>query len=157
MNGSGASGNSWRAAPRSPPCRSEAAPMRETIALTLLALLIEAMVGYPDRLYRAIGHPVTWIGRLIGAIDLSLNHESSNNASRRWAGALALLIVIMVVAAADFAIERGLLLLPWGIVASGLVASALIAQRSLYHHVGRVAAALERDGLAGGRAAVAHI
>jgi adenosylcobinamide-phosphate synthase len=100
---------------------------------------------------------VTWIGRLIGTIDLSLNHESSNNASRRWAGALALLIVIMVVAAAAFAIERGLLLLPWGIVAAALVASTLIAQRSLYHHVGRVAAALERDGLAGGRAAVAHI
>jgi adenosylcobinamide-phosphate synthase len=131
--------------------------MRETIALTLLALLIEAMVGYPDRLYRAIGHPVTWIGRLIGTIDLSLNHESSNNASRRWAGAAALLIVITVVAAVAFVIEHGLLLLPWGIVAAALVASTLIAQRSLYHHVGRVAAALERDGVAAGRAAVAHI
>jgi adenosylcobinamide-phosphate synthase len=131
--------------------------MWETIALTLLALLIEAMVGYPDRLYRAIGHPVTWIGRLIGTIDLSLNHESNNNASRRWAGAAALLIVITVVAAVAFAIEHGLLLLPWGIVAAALVASTLIAQRSLYHHVGRVAAALERDGVAAGRAAVAHI
>ena len=35
------------------------------VALTLLALLIELAVGYPDRLFRAIGHPVTWIGRLI--------------------------------------------------------------------------------------------
>ena len=38
-----------------------------TVALTLLALLIELMVGYPDWLARAIGHPVTWMGRLIGA------------------------------------------------------------------------------------------
>jgi len=36
--------------------------------LALLALLIELMVGYPDRLARAIGHPVSWIGRLIGAL-----------------------------------------------------------------------------------------
>ena len=30
-----------------------------------LPALIEAGVGYPDVVYRAIGHPVTWIGRLI--------------------------------------------------------------------------------------------
>jgi adenosylcobinamide-phosphate synthase len=100
---------------------------------------------------------VTWIGRLIGTIDLSLNHESRNNASRRWAGAVALLIVIMVVAAVAFAIERGLLRLPWGIVAAAAVASTLMAQRSLYDHVARVADALERDSVAAGRAAVAHI
>ena len=33
----------------------------------------------------------------------------------------------------------------------------MIAQRSLYQHVARVAAALERDGLEAGRAAVSHI
>ena len=36
------------------------------VALALVALLIEALFGYPDPLARAIGHPVTWIGRLIG-------------------------------------------------------------------------------------------
>src|SRR6266540_4141697 len=98
MNGSGASGNSRRAAARSPPCRSEASPMWGTISF--LALLIEAAVGYPDRLFRAIGHPVTWIGRLIGALDRNLNHESASNASRRLAGAGALLVVIASAAAA---------------------------------------------------------
>jgi adenosylcobinamide-phosphate synthase len=38
-----------------------------------------------------------------------------------------------------------------------VLASTLLAQRSLYVHVARVADALERDGLAAGRAAVAHI
>ncbi len=33
--------------------------------LTLLALLIEDAFGYPDWLAQRIGHPVTWIGRLI--------------------------------------------------------------------------------------------
>ena len=34
-----------------------------SIVITLLALLIEATLGYPDRMLRAIGHPVMWIGR----------------------------------------------------------------------------------------------
>jgi adenosylcobinamide-phosphate synthase len=125
--------------------------------ITLLALLIEAAVGYPDRLFRAIGHPVTWIGRLIGALDRTLNHESASNASRRWAGAAALLIVVAGAGAAALVVERILLLLPLGMFATAIIASTLIAQRSLYHHVARVAAALEQGGVAAGREAVAHI
>jgi adenosylcobinamide-phosphate synthase len=125
--------------------------------ITLLALLIEAAVGYPDRLFRAIGHPVTWIGRLISALDRTLNHESASNASRRRAGAAALLIVIASTATAALVVERTLLLLPLGMFATAIVASTLIAQRSLYHHVARVAAALEQGGVAAGREAVAHI
>ena len=53
--------------------------------------------------------------------------------------------------------ERDLLLLPLGIVLAAVAASTLIAQRSLYQHVARVAVALEQDGLAAGRAAVAEI
>ena len=33
--------------------------------LTFIALLIELMIGYPQSLARAVGHPVTWMGRLI--------------------------------------------------------------------------------------------
>jgi adenosylcobinamide-phosphate synthase len=127
------------------------------VALTLLALLIEVVVGYPDRLVRAIGHPVTWMGRLVGNLDRTLNHESMSNASRRAAGAIAVLIVIIVAAAIAFALERSLLLLPFGIAAAAIVASTLIAQRSLYDHVVRVAAALEQKGTAAGREAVSHI
>jgi adenosylcobinamide-phosphate synthase len=128
-----------------------------SLTLTLLALLIEAMVGYPDRLLRAVGHPVIWIGRLIGMFDRLLNHDSASNASRRWAGAIALLVVIIVVAGLALAVERGLLLVPGGIVLVALVASTLLAQRSLYEHVARVAEALEQGGLTAGRAAVAHV
>ena len=37
--------------------------------ITFLALLTEAIVGYPDWLVQTIGHPVTWMGRLIGILD----------------------------------------------------------------------------------------
>ncbi len=38
-------------------------------------MLIELCLGYPQPLLRAIGHPVTWIGGLIGALDRALNRE----------------------------------------------------------------------------------
>jgi adenosylcobinamide-phosphate synthase len=58
---------------------------------------------------------------------------------------------------AAFVIERGLLLLPFGVIGVAFLASALIAQRSLHEHVADVAGALEKTGAEGGRAAVSHI
>jgi adenosylcobinamide-phosphate synthase len=126
-------------------------------ALTLLALLLELMLGYPDRLVRAIGHPVTWMGALIGALDRGLNRAAATPAVRRMAGTIAVLILIAVVGLIAFMVWRGLLLVRFGSVAAALVASTLLAQRSLHAHVGRVAAALERADLAAGRHAVSHI
>jgi adenosylcobinamide-phosphate synthase len=128
-----------------------------TVMLTLLALFVELITGYPDRLFRAIGHPVTWMGRLIDWLDLILNHESASGARRRTAGVAAVVAVVTIVAAAAFAVERILLFLPFGIVGVALVASTLIAQRSLTDHVAAVATALEQEGLAAGRTAVSHI
>jgi len=79
-------------------------PLISLIVTFALALLIEAAVGYPDQLFRAIGHPVTWIGRMIGILDRTLNHDGASNASRRWAGAVALLIVIAAAGAAGFVV-----------------------------------------------------
>ena len=41
--------------------------------LALVAVAVEAAFGYPDALYRAIGHPVTWIGRLIAWCEQAWN------------------------------------------------------------------------------------
>ena len=41
--------------------------------LLAAAVAVEAVAGYPQALYRAIGHPVTWIGALIGWLDRSFN------------------------------------------------------------------------------------
>jgi adenosylcobinamide-phosphate synthase len=127
------------------------------VTLALLALLIEIIVGYPDWLLRAIGHPVTWMGRMIAVLDRALNHETMSDAKRRAAGAGALLAIIGIPAIIGYVVERGALLLPLGIVVAAIIASTLIAQRSLREHVARVAAALEHGGVAAGRAAVAHI
>ena len=128
-----------------------------TVTLTLAALLIEALVGYPDRLVRSIGHPVSWIGRLIGALERYCNRGTAEPVQRRALGIITLLLVMAIVAVAAFVIERGLLLLPFGVIGVGFLASALIAQRSLHEHVADVADALEKTGAEGGREAVSHI
>ena len=127
------------------------------VTLAFLALLIEALAGYPDWLVQSIGHPVTWMGRLIGFFDDTLNHERMSRASRRAAGIASLVIVICIAGIVAYVLERSLFWLPLGVVFVALAASTLIAQRSLHHHVERVAMALEREGLAAGRKAVSRI
>jgi adenosylcobinamide-phosphate synthase len=127
------------------------------VTLAFIALLIEAWVGYPDWLVQSIGHPVTWMGRLISLLDGTLNHERMSTASRRAAGIGSLFILIGVVGGIAYALERGLFWLPLAVVFAALPASTLLAQRSLHAHVERVATALEQEGLAAGRKAVSHI
>jgi adenosylcobinamide-phosphate synthase len=131
-------------------------------------MMIELCAGYPQALLRVIGHPVTWIGRLIAALDRLLNRdvpppfppplaEEGREGVGRGAGVIAILLLLGMVGAIAFIVERELLRLPFGLIAVAVVASTLIAQRSLHRHVADVAAALERDGLAAGRVAVAKI
>jgi adenosylcobinamide-phosphate synthase len=126
-----------------------------SIVVTLLALMVEATLGYPKAVFAAIGHPVTWIGRLIGFLDRTLNLGS--DVSRRCAGFIAIILIVAISAAIAWVIESILLLVPFGFVAVAVLASSLLAQRSLEDPVARVADALERDGLVGGRRAVAQI
>ena len=120
-------------------------------------MLIELCLGYPDRILRAIGHPVTWIGCLIATLDELLNRETATPSERRAAGLIAMLIVLSVTGAIALLVEYALFHIPFGILPAGLLASSLIAQRSLNRHVADVADALDNRGLAAGRAAVSHI
>jgi adenosylcobinamide-phosphate synthase len=128
-----------------------------TVALTFIAMLIELCLGYPATLHRAIGHPVTWMGRLIAWLDRALNRETATPQARRAAGVVAVLILLAIVGVLAFPVQSALLRLPFGIFAAALVASTLVAQRILHRHVADVAAALEIGGIAAGREAVAHI
>jgi adenosylcobinamide-phosphate synthase len=122
------------------------------------ALLLEAGLGYPNRLFAAIGHPVTWIGAMITGLDSGLNRESWTDAARRAAGIAALAILVLVAGGVAYALDSagrafGFL----SLLLTALLASTLIAQRSLHEHVARVAAGLRAEGIEGGRQAVSHI
>jgi adenosylcobinamide-phosphate synthase len=129
-------------------------------ALALLAAAIEAAVGYPDAVYRAIGHPVSWIGRLIAWCDKAWNSSARTVHGRRLHG-IALLLLLLALGIGSGAMATlavvdlfpELLALPF----CALLASTLVAQRSLHAHVAAVADALEKGGLAAGRIAVSKI
>jgi adenosylcobinamide-phosphate synthase len=127
------------------------------VTLALLALLFEAAVGYPEWLLRAIGHPVIWIGRLIGLLELVLNRDELPYAARRNAGIAAVVLLVVASGVTGFVVEKYLLLLPYGMLFAALAASSMLAQRSLHAHVAAVATALEQGGVAAGREAVSHI
>jgi adenosylcobinamide-phosphate synthase len=120
-------------------------------------MMIELCAGYPQALLRALGHPVTWIGRLIAALDRLLNRDTADANWRRCAGLITVLLLLSIVGAIAFIVERELLRLPFGLIAVAGVASTLIAQRSLHRHVADVATALEQSGVIAGRTAVAKI
>ena len=109
-------------------------PWPETLAVLALALPLEAALGYPDVLYRAIGHPVTWIGAAIAAAERVLNRAEAPPEARRLAGVLALAGLLGATALAGVAATAAARSLA-GALAPLLVAglaSALIAQRSLH-------------------------
>ncbi len=128
----------------------------QNLALTLLALVSEALAGYPEALFRRIGHPVTWIGALIGWLDARLNRADWPAERRRRAGVLALALLLGLGLGVGVVAQSALLRLPLGLALLALVSSSLLAQRSLHAHVAEVARALE-SSLDDGRAAVAMI
>ena len=128
------------------------------LSLVAGALLIEAAVGYPPPLFRAIGHPAAWMGALVAQLDSRLN-RGARDGRRRLAGIGAVTVLLAAAAIPAGAIQAAALrvLGPAGIVPLMVLASTLLAQRSLFEHVRAVADAMQREGLDGGRAAVSHI
>jgi adenosylcobinamide-phosphate synthase len=83
------------------------------LAIALAALLIEAIAGYPPSLFRLVGHPVTWIGALIAALDRGLNRDTDSFERRRILGGVALVAVLLAaVGAGVFVQGLALLALP---------------------------------------------
>ena len=130
------------------------------LATTLLALILEAACGYPPALFKAIRHPVVWIGTLIGALDRWLNDQRLSDFHRRLRGVLTLLFLLGLVSGLVFLVQLGAMI--WlgrwfGPLALAFIGSSLFAQRSLHAHVAAVATGLETGGIAAGRAAVSRI
>ena len=63
----------------------------DRIAILIISFGIEAVLAYPAPVFRAIGHPVSWIGVLITMMDSMLNRPRAPFAVRRAGGVAAVL------------------------------------------------------------------
>ena len=128
-----------------------------SLPLALAATVLEALIGYPAPLYRAIDHPVTWMGRWLGGLEAVANRPELSFAARRTMGVGVLLIYLTSIAlVAWLAIQALLPLGALGFAVLTLLAASLPAQRSLATHVRAVADGLDAS-LDEGRRAVANI
>jgi adenosylcobinamide-phosphate synthase len=130
----------------------------DRVVILLVSFGIEAVLAYPAPLFRAIGHPVSWIGALIAALDSSLNRSDTSFAARCAAGVATVLLLLAGSFAAGIALERIATAIPYlGCAVAVVVVAALLAAGSLDQHVRAVATALRAEGLAGGRRSIADI
>lgn len=124
-----------------------------SLTVALVALLVDAAIGWPDALYRRIGHPVTWLGRVIDLLDQRWN----KGGARVLKGMIASLTTIACAVLPAVLLTWLLLPLPFGAVILGVLAWPLVASRSLYDHVAAVAQPLAAGDTTTARQAVAMI
>lgn len=123
----------------------------------VVALAMDAVLGWPAAIHARIGHPVTWLGWLIGTLDRGWNTATDSPRLRRSKGIAACLVVLASAVAPALLLQNALPTGWAGAVLVGLLAWPLVALRSLYEHVAAVADPLQRNDLGAARRAVSMI
>ena len=100
--------------------------------LILCAWGLEVTIGWPQQLFRRIGHPVTWLGGVIGTADQMLNRPDWSHGVRYLIGGFASAVLVLSVATLAHAISSLLPPTLVGTVLEAAIASSLIASRSLH-------------------------
>ena len=131
--------------------------MADPVVLTALAL--DAAFGWPDALYRRVGHPVGLFARFITGCEVRWNRDEYDFAQRRALGVLTLALLLVTVGSLGLGIQHLLLAAfgSWSWVGVAILAWPALAQHSLFDHVRAVGERIEAGDLGGARAAVAMI
>ncbi len=133
------------------------AHLGDRVFVLILALVVDAILGEMPWLFAHVPHPVVLAGRAIAFFDVRLNRENRDDANRKLRGIVTLIVLISGAASLGAAISVFFGCFSLGWVLECVFVAILVAQRSLYDHVARVAIGLETSGLAGGRDAIRHI
>ncbi len=131
--------------------------MAEPVAL--LALALDAAVGWPQRVYRRIGHPVGLFAAVIARCERVWNRHDRSAGRRKAMGVLTVILLIAIAGGGGWAIQ--FVLVEWlgayAWIGIALFAFPGLAQRSLFDHVRAVKTALENGTIAQARTAVSMI
>jgi len=123
----------------------------------IVALIIDAVIGEPQKIWSRIPHPIVVIGHGIDWLDLNLNSDETLPPGKQVAGVIAIVAVVIVSWSIGYLIELIIDIAPGTTLLEAVVVAVFIAGRGLYDHVLDVAVAIEVGGLEGGRRAVSHI
>jgi adenosylcobinamide-phosphate synthase len=99
------------------------------------AILIDVALGWPSLLFRLLGHPVTWLGKIINLLDANLNKSSYSDNTRKFNGFIILLICLILILIIFITIQKILAYIPFGIFIAMIFTWPLIAINSMHKHV----------------------
>lgn len=126
-------------------------------AVILIAIALDLGLGWPDRLYRRIGHPVTWMGAAIRKLEALWNKPTVSFATRKFRGGVVAVLVTVGSAALAFLAQAALPSGWVGIVLGGVLVWPFIALRSMHDHVAAIIPPLQADDLPRARHEVSMI
>jgi adenosylcobinamide-phosphate synthase len=123
----------------------------------LAGLFLDVAIGWPDALFRRIGHPVSWIGRLVATLDTHWNLTGHSPQARKVLGFATVFVVVPASFLVGFLLQWALPRSLAGALVLGCFTWPFLAVRSLHAHVRNVAVPLETGNLPGARTAVAML
>jgi len=121
------------------------------------AMALEGLVGYPNALWRIIGHPVSWMGHGLRLGEGWLNSRGKRAANDFMLGTVWLLLLVSLVGGIAWSLSGFLRTFTYGWVGELFLMATLIAGRSLYDHVAAVKDALSGTSIDEARRKVALI
>ena len=129
-----------------------------TLLILFFALVLDRLVGDPDKIWRRLPHPVVLFGRAIGVMDKLFNGKRLTADTKRFNGAAGIAVLLAASAFLGFIVHALLSSLGiLGVVLEIVIAAIFLAQKSLHDHVRAVSVGLKRGGIEGGRQAVSMI
>jgi adenosylcobinamide-phosphate synthase len=125
--------------------------------IIILALLIDILIGWPNKLFIIIGHPVTWIGKAINFLEKTLNKQQFSLIQKRVLGILMICFLTLPIVTSAIYLNSFMKDLPFYIIIEAILIWPFLAIRSLYTHVYAILLELERDDLVSARIALSKI
>ena len=125
--------------------------------ILLIALTLDIVIGWPERIYANIGHPVSWIGKVISYCERSLNKRKYSGKLLKLFGVLTFFLTVIPITVAAFLMDQMLINFPYGFFMQAILIWPFLATKSLYTHVKDVADTLYKKDLNASREALSKI
>ena len=125
--------------------------------ILLIALTLDIVLGWPEKIYTNIGHPVSWIGKVISYCERSLNKKKYPGQLLKLFGALTFFLTVIPITVAAFLMDQMLINFPYGFFMQAILIWPFLATKSLYTHVKDVADTLNKKDLNASREALSKI